>query len=127
LAGQNTAASLTVLAREGRRTMPLTATGDQEMVALDDLASTFQLAVREEAGAITVSYKGRTIIVTPDQPLASVSGRLISLSAPVSRVANRWLVPLDFISRALALIFDARLDLRRPSRLLVVGDLLVPR
>jgi N-acetylmuramoyl-L-alanine amidase len=127
LAGQNSAASLAVLSRDGRRTVPLTIVGDQEMVALEELATTFQLAVREEAGAITVSYKGRTIVVTPDQPLASVSGRLISLSAPVSRIANRWSVPLDFISRALASIYDSRLDLRRPSRLLVVGDLRVPR
>jgi N-acetylmuramoyl-L-alanine amidase len=127
VAGQNAAAPLTVLSRDGRRTMPLTTAGDQELVALDDLAAAFQLTVREESGAVTVSYKGRTIVLTPDQPLASVSGRLISLSAALTRVANRWSVPLDFISRALALVFDSRLDLRRPSRLLVVGDLRVPR
>jgi N-acetylmuramoyl-L-alanine amidase len=36
-------------------------------------------------------------------------------------------VPVEFISRALSLIYDARLDLRKPSRLLVIGDLRVPR
>lgn len=127
LAGQNAAQSLTVLSREGRRAVPLTVASDQEMVALDDLAAAFQLTVREESGALTVSYKGRTIVLTPDQPLASVSGRLVSLSAAPSRIANRWSVPLDFINRALALIYDSRLDLRRPTRLLIVGDLRVPR
>jgi N-acetylmuramoyl-L-alanine amidase len=127
LGGQNAAPSLTVLSRDGRRALPLTMAGDREMVALDDLAAAFQLAVREEAGALTVSYKGGTIILTPDQPLASVSGRLISLSAPPARIANRWSVPLDFLNRALSLIYDSRLDLRRPSRLLIVGDLRVPR
>ena len=35
----------------------------------------FQLTVREESlGAITVSYKGKTIVLTPDQALASVGG-----------------------------------------------------
>ena len=98
------------------------------MVALDDLAATFQLTVREESlGAITVSYKGKTIVLTPDQPLASVSGRLVSLPAPPARSGSRWLVPVEFISRALALIYDTRLDLRKPSRLLVIGDLRVPR
>ena len=96
-------------------------------MALDELASTFQLNVRDDGGAITVGYKGRTIVLTSDQTIASVAGRLISLSTAPARVGNRWLVPLDFINRALAPIYDSRLDLRRTSHLLVVGDLRVPR
>lgn len=119
--------TLALLSRDGRRTLPLTIAADQELVALDDLASTFQLQVQESLGAITVSYKGRTIILTPDQSLASVSGRLISLPAPPTRAGRRWLVPVEFISRALTPIYDTRLDLRKPSRLLVIGDLRVPR
>ena len=34
---------------------------------------------------------------------------------------------MDFIGRALALVYDVRLDLRKPSRLLVIGDMRVPR
>jgi N-acetylmuramoyl-L-alanine amidase len=118
---------LTLLSREGRRPLPVTVVNNQEMVALDDLAAVFQFTAREEAGAITVSYRGRTIILTPDQPLASVSGRLVSLPAAPQRSGNRWMVPFEFISRALALIYDARLELRRPSRLVIVGDIRVPR
>jgi N-acetylmuramoyl-L-alanine amidase len=88
----------------------------------------FQLTVHEETfGAITVSYKGKTIVLTPDQTLASVAGRLISLPAPPARNGRRWLVPLEFISRALAPIYDVRLELRKPSHLLLVGDVRVPR
>ena len=120
--------SLTVLTRDGRRALPIAMVADQEFVALDDLAATFQLTVHEESlGAITVTYKGKTIVLTPEQALASVAGRLVSLPAPPSRSGRRWLVPVEFISRALTLVYDARLDLRKPSRLLVVGDLRVPR
>jgi N-acetylmuramoyl-L-alanine amidase len=119
--------ALTVLTREGRRTIALQMVGDQEFVGLDDLASPFQLSVQESLGAITVTYKGRTIVLTPDQTLASVAGRLISLPAPPTRSGRRWLVPVEFISRALAPIFDARLELRKPAHLLIVGDLRVPR
>src|SRR6185295_9842267 len=77
--------------------------------------------------AVTVSYKGKTIVLTPDQTLASVSGRLISLPAAPARRGARWIVPLEFISRALAPIYDSRLDLRKPSHLLIVGDVRVPR
>ena len=120
--------SLTLLSREGRRAVPITLAADQEMVALDDLAGPFQLAVREETlGAITVTYKGKTILLTPDQALASVSGRLVSLPAPTARSGRRWLVPVEFINRALSLVYDARLELRKPARLVIIGDLRVPR
>ena len=120
--------ALSLLSKDGRRALPIALVADQEFVALDDLAAAFQLTVREESlGAITVSYKGKTIVLTPDQALASVAGRLVSLPAPPSRNGRRWLVPVEFISRALSLIYDARLDLRKPSRLLVIGDLRVPR
>jgi N-acetylmuramoyl-L-alanine amidase len=121
--------SLTLLAKDGRRSVPLAIADGQEMVALDDLAAAFQLTVREDAlGALTVSYKGKTIVLTPDQALASVSGRLVSLPAPMIRGAGRrWMVPVEFISRALGLIYDARLELRKTSRLLLIGDVRVPR
>ena len=37
------------------------------------------------------------------------------------------MVPVEFLSRALGPIYDRRIDLRRPSRLLIVGDMNVPR
>jgi N-acetylmuramoyl-L-alanine amidase len=120
--------ALSLLSKDGRRALPIALVADQEFVALDDLAAAFQLTVREESlGAVTVSYKGKTIVLTPDQALASVSGRLVSLPAPPARNGRRWLVPVEFISRALSLIYDTRLDLRKPSHLLVIGDLRVPR
>ena len=126
LAGQPAGSPLTLLSREARRTVPVALVGDQEFIALDDLAGAFQLAVREEAGAVTVSYRGRTVVLTPNQALASVSGRLVSLPGPLTRSGGRWLVPVEFIN-ALAPIYDTRLDLRRQSRLVVIGDLRVPR
>ena len=126
LAGQSGPSPLTLLSREGRRTIAISIVNNRESVALDELASTFQLAVREEAGALTVSYKAQTVVLTPDQALASVAGRLVTLPAPPSRAGGRWMVPLEFISRALAPIYDTRLDLRAASRLLIVGDLRVP-
>ena len=120
---------ITVLSREGRRTLPTVDVQGQQMVGIDDLANLFQLQVRDDAAAraITATYKNQTIVLTPDQSLVSSSGRLVSLPAPVTRRGNRWLVPTVFISRALAPIYDVRLDFRPASRLLVVGDLRVPR
>ena len=120
---------ITVLARDGRRTLPAVEVQGHQMVGLDDLASLFQLQVREDAAAraVTATFKSQTIVLTPDQSLVSSSGRLVSLPAPLTRRNNRWLVPIEFINRALAPIYDTRLDYRPASRLLVVGDLRVPR
>ncbi|MEO8256242.1 MAG: N-acetylmuramoyl-L-alanine amidase [Acidobacteriota bacterium] len=120
--------ALTILAKDGRRSLPLNVVNDQELIFLDDLAAAFQLSVREESlGTLTVAYKGRSILLTPEQPLVSIGGRLVSLPASPTRSGRRVMVPVEFISRALALIYDARLDLRKPARLLIAGDLRVPR
>src|SRR5436190_1302505 len=85
LAGQPAGSPLTVLSREGRRNLPVTVVGGQEFVGLDDLATMFQLTVAQEAGAVTVSYRGRNIVLQPNQTLASVATKLVSLPAPLTR------------------------------------------
>jgi N-acetylmuramoyl-L-alanine amidase len=127
--GTAPASPLTLVTRDGRRPVPTTILNNQEFIALDDLASMFQLMVREDAlaGGVTVTYKGRTIVASADQPMASVNGRVVTLPAPVARAGRRLLVPIDFIARALAPIYDSPIDLRRASRLLVVGSIRVAR
>jgi hypothetical protein len=130
LAGQGpNQAGITVLSRDGRKPLPTVDVQGHVMVGLDDLTTLFQLTVREDpaARAVTVSYKNQTIVLTPDQTLASMSGRLVSLPAPLTRQGRRLLVPIEFVSRALALIYDVRLEYRPASRLVVVGDVRVPR
>ena len=122
-------ASLTVLSRDGRKPLPLTSINNQDYVAVDDVNSAFGTTSREDrlAGGLTISLRGRSIVLTADQNVVSVSGRLVSLPSPPVRRDNRWFVPADFLPRALALILDTRLDLRRAARLLIVGDLRAPR
>ncbi len=122
-------ASLTVLSREGRKPLPLTAINNQDYVAVDDINTAFGTTSREDrlAGGLTISLRGRSIVLTADQNVVSVSGRLVSLPSPPVRRDNRWFVPADFLPRAMSLILDTRLDLRRATRLLIVGDLRAPR
>jgi N-acetylmuramoyl-L-alanine amidase len=122
-------APLTLVSREGRKPIATTMANGQELIALDDVAALFKVPVREDtlAGGITITYQGRTLVLSADRPMASVSGRVVTLPAPPVRSGNRWLVPVEFLPRALAPLLDARIDLRRPSRLLIVGDVTVPR
>jgi N-acetylmuramoyl-L-alanine amidase len=127
--GTPPASPLLLLTRAGRRPVPTTIVGGPEMIALDDVGSLFQATVREDslAGGVTVTYRGRTIAASAGQSAVSVAGRLVSLPAPVLHSGRRWLVPIEFLPRALGLIYDQRIDLRRDARLLIVGDLRVPR
>ena len=128
---QGTAPStpLSLITRDGRRPVPTTVLSGQELIALDDVASLFQVAFSEDAltGGVTLSYRGRTIVASADQPMASVNNRVVTLPSPIVRSGRRWLVPVEFLPRALGPIYDQRIDLRRASRLLIVGDAVVPR
>ena len=120
---------LRVLSRQGTRTLPTVTANNQEYVALDDLAQAFSVTFREDqlAGGVTVTAGSRTIIVTPDQPVVSVAGRLVSLPQAPIKQGNRWLMPLDFLSRALGPALDTRIEVRRPSRTVLLGDFRMPR
>jgi N-acetylmuramoyl-L-alanine amidase len=127
--GTPPASPLMLISRDARRPVPTVTLSGQELIALDDVASFFGVTVREDAlaGGITITYRGRTIVMSADQPMASVSGRIVTLPSPVVRAAKRALVPIEFLTRALAPIYDQRIELRRNSRLLIVGDLRVPQ
>jgi N-acetylmuramoyl-L-alanine amidase len=120
----------TIVSREGRRPLPYRAQGGQDMVPLADVATAFGLTVREDvaAGGIVVTTgSGKTIVLTPGQNLASADGRVVSLPSPPLREGRAWLVPVEFLSRALAPAMGGRIDVRKRSRLVIVGDLRVPR
>jgi N-acetylmuramoyl-L-alanine amidase len=120
---------LRLVAANSTRTIPTVMNGDTELVAFDDLAALFGVTVREDtvAHAITVSYKGKTIVLSQNQALASISGRLVSLPAPPVKIGPRWYVPVEFIGRALTAISDVPLELRKASRLVLQGGVRAPR
>jgi N-acetylmuramoyl-L-alanine amidase len=129
LGAQGTAVAYTVFSREGRRPLPVRTLAGQEMFALDDLARLFELTLREDAaaGGLTVGTRAQSIVLTAGQPIASVGGRLISLPAAPARDGRAWFVPTDFVPRALGPALGTRVELRKPSHLILVGDVRVPQ
>ena len=122
-------APYTVLSKDGRRPLAARVINGQEMFALDELAKLFELSVKEDAlaGGLTVSVRGQTIVLSSGQGLASVGGRLVSLPSPPAREGRAWFVPVDFVSRALAPALGTPLELRKPSRLILLGAIRMPR
>lgn len=124
-AGTQEPASYRVITTDGSRPLPVHAsTGTTDIVTLDAAARLFGLLVRDDprAGGVVVVSGNDRVVLTAGQSTVSSSGRLISLSAPVTRSGSTWLVPVDFL-RAL----NRGIDVRRSSRLIVVAPAVVPR
>ncbi len=94
-----------------------------------DLARLFSFTTKDDpiAGGLTITVRGQTILLSPNQEIASVAGRLISLPVPPAREGPAWFVPVDFVSRALAPVAGTPIELRKPSRLIITGDFRMPR
>ena len=122
-------APYTVVSRDGRQPLPVRTINDQEMFAVEDLARLFTLTTRDEpiSGGLTITINGQSILLSPNQEIASVAGRLVSLPSPPAREGAAWFVPVDFVARALAPVAGTRIELRKPSRLILVGDIRMPR
>ena len=127
--GAQTPAPYTVVTTEGRRPLPARVITGQEMFAVDDLARLFNLSLKEDpiAGGLTITVRNQSNLLSQNQEIASVAGRLISLPAPPVRDDGAWFVPVDFVSRALAAVAGTPIELRRPSRLVLVGSVRMPR
>jgi N-acetylmuramoyl-L-alanine amidase len=114
-----------VVTTDGTQTLAVHATnGTTDIVTLDALARLFGLAARDDvrAGGVVVVSGSTRVVLTAGQATVSSGGRLMSLSAPVTRAGTTWLVPVDFL-RALG----RGIDVRRASRLIVVPPAVVPR
>jgi N-acetylmuramoyl-L-alanine amidase len=128
-AGQAPPQTYTVIAANGRHALPYRATSATDLVPLDQVASLFDLRIQEDSvtGGLAVLVRGQRIVVTPGQSLASVNGRIVSLSGAVVRDGQTLYVPIDFLSRAIGPATGQRIDVRRATRLVVVGDVRVPQ
>ncbi len=128
-ASQSAPSAYTLVAASGRRQLPFRPAGAADLMPLDQLAAVFDFTVQDDpqAGGLVVLARGQRVLLTLGQPLVSVGGRIISLSAPVQRQGATVLVPVDFLSRALGPALNQRIEVRRGSRLVIVGDLRVPQ
>ena len=120
---------LTLVAADGRRPLPTVTFDGRRMVALAELAGPFDLTISDDRqpGRVTVLRDDQVIVLTANEGLVSVGGRLVSLPSPPVERAGVWYVPIDFIGRAIALVHDETVELRRRSGLVVIGDIRVPQ
>ncbi len=123
-------AAWTIIGPAGPQSLPVTQLPRGTFVSSGDLARLFGVTLREDrAGGLVATYNGQTIVLSLDQGLASVGSRLVNLPAAPVRQGTGWLLPIEIIERVLAAApgDGPRIDVRRRSSLVVVGDVTVPR
>ncbi len=119
----------TVISTDGRRPLATTPSNGREMVTAEELGRVFGVELREDplTRGLSLTVQGKTIVVSPTTGLASIGGRVVTLSTPPVRGERGWSLPMDVVDRALALVYQPRLDVRPATHLIVVGDVRVPR
>jgi len=120
-----------LLLEAGRREVPAVARGGTELIALDQVVQAVGggLAVSGDPRGISVklAYEGREVVLYGGKSLASVGGDLRLLSSPALFESGRWLVPVDSLPRVLGPLLATRVDWRAPSRILLIGNVPVPK
>ncbi|MEE2636539.1 MAG: N-acetylmuramoyl-L-alanine amidase [Acidobacteriota bacterium] len=121
--------TLTLISNEGRRVIQTVTIDGRPMVALTELAEPFGLSIEagQESGRLTIFKNQIVMVLTANDGIVSVAGRLEALTAPPVERRGVWYVPIDFIGRALPLVHNETVDLRPRSRLVIVGDIRVPQ
>jgi N-acetylmuramoyl-L-alanine amidase len=119
-----------VLLTEGqRRELLPVLRGDVELLPLDQVIAGLGISVTNDAanGAITLSHQKHEVNLYKGKSLAAVDGDLRLLSSPVVLEEGRWLVPLDAVPRLLGPLLARRAEWRAAARVLLVGNVSVPR
>jgi len=127
LQGQTT--NYTIYYPDGRRTIPVRTSGSTDVVALEPLTPVFGLTFTEDrlSGGLVIGTRGQRIIAVPGQSFIQVASKVVGLDGPIQRERNAWLVPIDFISKALGPAVGEPVVLRKASRLILVGNVRVPQ
>ena len=111
-----------VIAADGTRPLPVARrSGTTDFVTLEALRAFFNITMREDprADGIVIAAGTQRVVLTAGQATVSAGGRLVSLSAPVTKDGSRWLVPIDFL-RVLDPVLNRRIEIRREARLIVL-------
>lgn len=119
--------SFTMYLPDSRR-MVLVRTGSTDMIALDQLVGTFGLTLTEDrsVNGLIISTRGDRILASPGQSFVRAAGRVVALDGPVQRDRNTWLVPIDFLTKALGPSIGQPIVIRRAAKLILVGGVRVP-
>jgi N-acetylmuramoyl-L-alanine amidase len=111
-----------------REVSPVTR-GAVELLPMDGVLDGLGVSTHSDlaAGSVTFTYQNRELALYHNKSLASVAGDLRLLSAPSVLEDGHWLVPIDGLPRLLGYLLGKPVEWRAPVRVLLIGDVKIPR
>ena len=123
------ASTVVVLTETQRKEITTVARPEGEMLAVDSLARDLGITVASDAsgGGVTLRKGRHEVALYARKSLASVDGDLRLLSAPAVLDNGQWLIAVDSIPRVLGPLLEQKAEWRPIPRVLVLGNVVVPR
>jgi N-acetylmuramoyl-L-alanine amidase len=123
------AEKIVVLRERDRLEMTPLVRGEAELIPVAVLLNGLGVvqALDPKGNALHLRYDTRQVTLYQDKSLASVGGDLRLLSANVVVDGSRWFVPVDSVARFLGPLLKQRVEYRAGQRVLIVGNVSVPR
>jgi N-acetylmuramoyl-L-alanine amidase len=113
-----------VFHKQDRKAIPKISVGLQTYLPLIDLLHFLELPYSESAsvGFVQITRGKNRIKLVKDDPQVLVNDRKIALSAQVTIVKNQWVVPLDFLTKALDRALDEKIAMAATGSAAAVGE-----
>ena len=113
-----------VFHKQARKAIPKLSIGLQTYLPVIDLLHFLDLPYSESASAgfVQITNGRNRLRLAKDDSQVMVNDRKIALSLPVTIVKNQWVVPLDFLSKALDRALDEKIDVSASGNAAVVGE-----
>jgi N-acetylmuramoyl-L-alanine amidase len=111
--------------QQGRRVLPRVSVHFQSYLPLIDLLVLMDLPYSESASAgfVQVTVGNHVLRLTRDRNVVLVDDTPVVLSVPVVHFENRWLVPPEFLGRALNRVLTEKITMAGSGTRFCLGDL----
>jgi N-acetylmuramoyl-L-alanine amidase len=113
-----------VFHKQQRKAISKVSIGPQIYLPVIDLLVFLELPYSESvsAGFLQITSGRNRLRLAKDDSQVVVNDRKIALSAPVTVVKNQWVVPLDFLTKALDRTLDEKIAISASGNAAVVGE-----
>jgi len=110
--------------KQARKAIPKLSIGLQTYLPVIDLLHVLELPYSESvsAGFVQITKGKNRLRLEKDDSQVVLNDRKIALSAPVTVVKNQWVVPLDFVRKALDRAFDEKIAMSASGSAAAVGE-----
>src|SRR5262249_36954104 len=115
---------LLIFYKQSRKAIPKVMVGSRTCISVIELLIFLDLHYSEydSAGCVLITSGTNHVSLTKDQPHVVLNDKAIGLSAPVTLVRDKWVVPLDFVNKVIGRALDEKVAVAGSGNAIVIGE-----